>query len=159
MSKQDLSSDTRLEAKLQNLQNQLSFYAIIAALVIGVQLIIMMIIKGITGDFWTTFFGKLPQHINLIVILAIASIPEGLPLVIQLALAFSITKMYNNDKVLVKDMNAPETMGQIEEILVGKTGTITKAKMKVAHFSIEGTQRVNSRKNTILNCEVDEYNL
>lgn len=50
-------------------------------------------------------------------------------------------------------------MGQIEEILVGKTGTLTKAHMRVAHFSIEGTQRVNSRKNTILNCEVSENNL
>jgi magnesium-transporting ATPase (P-type) len=50
-------------------------------------------------------------------------------------------------------------MGQIEEILVGKTGTLTKAKMRVAHFSMEGTARVNSRKNTILNCEVADYNL
>jgi magnesium-transporting ATPase (P-type) len=50
-------------------------------------------------------------------------------------------------------------MGQIEEILVGKTGTLTKAKMRVAHFGMEGTARVNSRKNTILNCEVAPYNL
>ena len=157
--KLDLSSDTLLEKKLQNLGTQLSFFALAASVVIGIQLIIMMIVKGISGNFWTEFFGSLPQHINLVVILAIASIPEGLPLVVQLSLAFSIMKMYQNDRVLVKDLNAPETMGQIEEILVGKTGTLTKAKMRVAHFSIEGTQRVNSRKNTILNCEVSTSNL
>lgn len=50
-------------------------------------------------------------------------------------------------------------MGQIEEIIVGKTGTLTKAKMRVAHFIMEGMARVNSRKNTILNCELSEYNL
>lgn len=111
------------------------------------------------SSWFSVFLGDLLQNVNFLVILAIASIPEGLPLVIQLSLAFSIMKMYNQDHVLVKSLEAPETMGQIEEILVGKTGTLTKAKMRVAHFCMEGTARVNSRKNTVLNCEVAPYNL
>ena len=158
--KMDLSKDTVLQHKLSNLSSQLSVIALVASAIIFTQLVIFLFIDmGTNENAWSTFFGKLPQVFNLAVVFAIASIPEGLPLVIQLSLAFSIMKMYEQDKVLVRDLEAPETMGQIEEILVGKTGTLTKAEMKVAHFTVEGTQRVNSRKNTILNCEISDYNL
>lgn len=127
---------------------------------IAVIAIIAYFIKvGTSESAFATFVAELLKMVNFLVILAIASIPEGLPLVIQLSLAFSIMTMYEQDHVLVKDLEAPETMGQIEEILVGKTGTLTKAKMRVANFVVEGITRVNSRKNTILNCEVAEYNL
>lgn len=158
--KVDLNRDTLLEKKLQNLGKQLSFYALLVTFVIAIMLTIAWIVHFGTGEGkFALFLGGLLEMINFLVILAIAAIPEGLPLVIQVSLAFSIMKMYENDKVLVKDLEAPETMGQIEEILVGKTGTLTKAKMRVAHFIVEGQDRVNSRKNTILNCEVAPYNL
>jgi Ca2+-transporting ATPase len=158
--KVELNKDTLLEKKLQNLGVQLSFFAIIATAVVAVELIIAYFIKvGTSEGAFATFVAELLKMVNFLVILAIASIPEGLPLVIQLSLAFSIMTMYEQDHVLVKDLEAPETMGQIEEILVGKTGTLTKAKMRVAHFVVEGISRVNSRKNTILNCEVADYNL
>ena len=73
----------------------------------------------------TALFKDLPKTINLIVVLVIVAIPEGLPLTIGVSLAFSVIRMYDYDKILVKNLQAPETMGEIEEICCGKTGTIT----------------------------------
>ena len=62
--------------------------------------------------------------------------------------------MYTKDKVLVRDLEAPEIMGQVEDIIVGKTGTLTTGDMKVKRFLIEGREITNSRGNTIMNCEL-----
>lgn len=158
--KLDLGKDTLLEQKLQRLSVQFSWIAIITTAVIGVmQMIFFFVQLGQADNWFTALLGELLKDANFLAILAIASIPEGLPLVIQLSLAFSIMTMYSKDNVLVKDLDAPEAMGQIEEILVGKTGTLTTAQMRVSNFVVEGTTRVNSRKNTVTNCEIDEYNL
>jgi len=67
--------------------------------------------------------------------------------------------MYNSDKILVRKLDAPEKMGEIEEIIIGKTGTITQADMKVAKFWCEDSTIINSRKNTILNCELAQISV
>ena len=67
--------------------------------------------------------------------------------------------MYHQDKVLVCSLDAPELMGQVEELIVGKTGTISKGKMKVKKFWINGKEINNSRKNTLTNCLLDEETL
>jgi len=79
-------------------------------------------------DYKSTFgilISKLPQHINLVVVLIVVSIPEGLPLTIGISLAFSVMKMFNDDKILVRKLEAPEKMAGCEELLVGKTATLT----------------------------------
>jgi len=45
-------------------------------------------------------------------------------------------------------------MGGIDEICCGKTGTITKGEMKVAAFYCGAKEITNSRKNTLLHCEL-----
>jgi magnesium-transporting ATPase (P-type) len=45
-------------------------------------------------------------------------------------------------------------MGAIEEILCGKSGTITTANMKVAVMKIQGMDVNNTRKDTLLNCKL-----
>jgi Ca2+-transporting ATPase len=80
---------------------------------------------GLEDSAAKVFFGELPKTINLIVVLIIVAIPEGLPLSVGISLAFSVMRMYNSDKILVKKLDAPEKMGEIEEIIIGKTGTIT----------------------------------
>jgi len=81
------------------------------------------------------------------------AIPEGLPMMIGVSLAFTVMKM-NADKILVRKLDAPEKMGAVEEICCGKTGTITSAQMRVAQFFCEQRSVKNTRKNTILHCEL-----
>jgi magnesium-transporting ATPase (P-type) len=40
--------------------------------------------------------------------------------------------MYTEDRILVKELDAPEKMGEVNEILVGKTSTLTTGDMKIA---------------------------
>lgn len=86
-------------------------------------------------------------------------VPEGLPLTIGVSLAFTTGRMHTQDRILVKDLDAPEKMGEINEILVGKTSTITSGDMKVAEFLCEFKQIKNTRKNTLLNCELSETSI
>lgn len=62
-----------------------------------------------------------------ITVLAVA-VPEGLPLAVTLALAFSSSKM-TKDQNLVKNLHACETMGCTTTICTDKTGTLTTNQM------------------------------
>ena len=67
----------------------------------------------------------------MIIIIIIVAVPEGLPMTIGLSLAYSVMRM-KDDGILVKNLDAPEVMGSVEEICTGKTATLTKNDMKVA---------------------------
>lgn len=47
-------------------------------------------------------------------------------------------------------------MGEVTEILVGKTNTITSGDMKVGEFLCEDKPIKNTRKNTLLHCELSK---
>ena len=67
---------------------------------------------------------KLTEAVSLVAVIIVVSIPDGLPLAIQISLAFSVAKMFSN-RILVRKYDAPENMGGIDEIICSKTGTIT----------------------------------
>lgn len=96
-------------------------YAIFSALFIFSILSIRMLIETAAGG---NFLTKFVNNFNICVILIIVSVPEGLPLTIQISLAFSVFKMINQS-ILVRDLNAPEKMGSIEELCCSKTATLT----------------------------------
>mmetsp|Transcript_3430 Transcript_3430/g.5688 ORF Transcript_3430/g.5688 Transcript_3430/m.5688 type:complete len:1169 (+) Transcript_3430:194-3700(+) len=69
-----------------------------------------------------------------ITVLAVA-VPEGLPLAVTLALAFSSNKMMSEQN-LVKHLDACETMGCATTICTDKTGTLTANKMTARAISL-----------------------
>lgn len=48
-------------------------------------------------------------------------------------------------------------MGSVEEICTGKTATLTKNDMKVSQFYAQTLLIRNTRKNTLLNCELESH--
>jgi len=60
----------------------------------------------------------------------VVAIPEGLPLAVTISLAFSVSKMYEENN-LVRKLHASETMGGVNEICTDKTGTLTQNRMTV----------------------------
>ena len=63
----------------------------------------------------------------------VVAVPEGLPLAVTIALAYSVGKMKDENN-LVRYLQACETMGGANNICSDKTGTLTKNIMSVTRL-------------------------
>lgn len=68
--------------------------------------------------------------------MAIAAIPEGLPVVATIALARGMLRLARH-QVVVKKLSAVETLGETEIIFTDKTGTLTENRMQVEELLLD----------------------
>jgi len=107
---------TPMQKKLDRFAKQVSIVIIAIA-------VLAFIIGSLTG------IDKLEMFLTSITLI-VAAIPEGLPAVITISLAFATKKMLKNN-VLIRRLPAAETLGSVTIICTDKTGTITEEKMVV----------------------------
>ncbi|RWS02190.1 Calcium-transporting ATPase type 2C member 1-like protein [Dinothrombium tinctorium] len=110
------SPKTPLQKSMDSLGKQLSMYS-------------FAIIFFIMALGW--FQGRhILEMFNIGVSLAVAAIPEGLPIVVTVTLALGVMRMAKR-KAIVKKLPTVETLGCVNVICSDKTGTLTKNEMTV----------------------------
>nr|CCA14985.1 plasma membrane calcium ATPase putative [Albugo laibachii Nc14] len=131
-----------LEAKLYKLTILIGKLGTVIALFVFIIMSVRMSVEkfAIDGEKWRSKYVSdyLNFFITAITVLVVA-IPEGLPLAVTIALAFSVKKMLA-DNNLVRHLDACETMGSATTICSDKTGTLTTNRMTVMQIWIGGQE-------------------
>lgn len=70
------------------------------------------------------------ENFEVCVAILIVCVPEGLPLAVSVAMAFSTDRL-KDDNLLIKNLDALEVCGMLSDVITGKTGVLTDANMKV----------------------------
>lgn len=107
---------TPLQKSMNVLGEQLSFYSISI-------IILIMLLGWIQGR-------PIMEMFNIGVSLAVAAIPEGLPIVVTVTLALGVMRMAKQNAV-IKRLPTVETLGCVNVICSDKTGTLTKNEMTI----------------------------
>ncbi|XP_078275845.1 calcium-transporting ATPase type 2C member 1 isoform X3 [Rhinoraja longicauda] len=110
---------TPLQKSMDLLGKQLSLYSFG---IIGV----IMLVGWLQGK-------RILDMFTIGVSLAVAAIPEGLPIVVTVTLALGVMRMVKK-RAIVKKLPIVETLGCCNVICSDKTGTLTKNEMTVTHI-------------------------
>ncbi|CAF1042172.1 unnamed protein product, partial [Didymodactylos carnosus] len=119
MMQQQEPPKTPLQKSMDALGKQLSFYSLS---IIG----FIVIVGWLQGR-------HLLEMFTIGVSLAVAAIPEGLPIVVTVTLALGVQRMAKREAI-VKKLPIVETLGCVTIICSDKTGTLTKNEMTVTHI-------------------------
>ncbi|WP_143774104.1 cation-translocating P-type ATPase [Niastella vici] len=124
MVQQAKQAATPLEKKIQSFSKKLIW--------ITVALVIIVFIAGVLNGH------ELVAMLETSIALAVAAIPEGLPIVATLALAFGMLRMARHH-VIVKKLSSVETLGGTNVICTDKTGTLTQNKIQTSFIQVNSS--------------------
>ncbi len=88
------------------------------------------------------------QMLRMAITLAASAVPEGLPAAATINFALGITNMKKHG-VLVRRLQAIETLGAVQTVCLDKTGTITQNRMSVVRI-FAGSRRLDVENGRIL---------
>eukprot|EP01064_Diplonema_japonicum_P030599 TRINITY_DN5241_c0_g1_i1.p1 TRINITY_DN5241_c0_g1~~TRINITY_DN5241_c0_g1_i1.p1 ORF type:complete len:1028 (+),score=329.87 TRINITY_DN5241_c0_g1_i1:23-3085(+) len=138
---------TPLQVKLELLTDQITKMGMTMAFLTSSALFAKACLAEYRNDNLQEFFSNyvavfrvLIANITVGITIIVVAVPEGLPLSVTIALAYSMKRMLE-DQNLVRHLAACETMGGATQICSDKTGTLTQNKMTVVRAVFAGDER------------------
>lgn len=120
---QDKEVQTPLQQKIADLSKNLAILALVAS--------------GLTFVLGYATGAPFEEMLIIALALAVAAVPEGLPLTMTITLAYGMHKMAGHNAIIRK-MLGVETLGSTTIICTDKTGTLTKNEMTVEKIFTNG---------------------
>lgn len=117
------SESTPLQKRLADLGKILSIISLIlCALLFGIALLQKR---------------NIPEMLITAISLAVAAVPEGLPAIVTMVLALSVSRMVKVNTI-IKRLPSVETLGCVSVVCSDKTGTLTQNRMSVTECYTDG---------------------
>ncbi|WP_088226519.1 calcium-translocating P-type ATPase, PMCA-type [Desulfosporosinus sp. FKB] len=138
--KGETTAQTPLQEKLADLGKKISIIGSIVAAGIFLFELLIMYRQGllVPGNITSALPGVKDAFITSVALI-VAAVPEGLPTMVAITLAFNMQKMAKNN-ALVRKLIACETIGSVNVICSDKTGTLTENKMTVVEAWCNGQE-------------------
>ncbi|MEM4500109.1 MAG: cation-transporting P-type ATPase [Candidatus Woesearchaeota archaeon] len=111
----------------EKLSKKVSVYIIFA-------IIFIFILRIVQGGF---SFSNISHAIIFAIAIAVAAIPEGLPIVVTISFALSAKRMAKKNAIIRK-FSVIDNLGSLTTICTDKTGTLTKNQLKVKDVFVYG---------------------
>jgi len=132
---------TELQQKLEKLAGYLGKWGYLAGFLIFLAMTLFLVFQIMIAESKELLsletLQTILRYFTVGVSIVIVAVPEGLPLAVSISMAFSFDSM-KRDNLLVKKLEAPETLGFIKEICTGKTATLTNNDLNVNYFYTAG---------------------
>ncbi|MEN8248762.1 MAG: calcium-translocating P-type ATPase, PMCA-type [Bacteroidota bacterium] len=143
-----------LQLKLENLAHMISVFGYIGAGLIALSYMFnkILIENGFDTQLiaqyfhdWQFFTEDILNALVLAIIIIVAAVPEGLPMMIAIVLSLNMRKMLK-EKVLVRKLLGIETAGSLDILFSDKTGTITTGKLEPQYILDGKLQKFDTYK-------------
>lgn len=146
----ELTLKTAVSEPLQEKLDRLGKLVALIGLIASTFVLILSITKLFVSN--NVSFDTIEEAFLNSIILIVASVPEGLPTTVAIALTLNVVKLYKSN-ALIKKLVAAETVGCVSVICSDKTGTLTENKMKVNKtvYSNEKDSKRNLSYNVAIN--------